>query len=135
MGYLYQETYLYEPFLQLPRKHITTDRRATVVQHFIANCWDAAVNSRHNPLRYPSLSSQHYFMQVLGGIWSLVFSLTFFCILYFGLTWMVHVLLFGGVAMTVAVFRESERQAAMKAAVTIELSTASRCVWKLDSEA
>tara|TARA_B110000503_G_scaffold24985_1_gene39442 strand:- start:18229 stop:18453 length:225 start_codon:yes stop_codon:yes gene_type:complete len=74
-------------------------------------------------------------MQVLGGIWSLVFSLTFFCILYFGLTWMVHVLLFGGVAMTVAVFRESERQAAMKAAVTIELSTASRCVWKLDSEA
>jgi hypothetical protein len=114
---------------------LNTYRRATVVQYFIASCWDAVMINRHNPLRYLSLSSQHYFMQVLGWMWSTVFSLTFLSIFYFGLTWMAHVLLFGGVAMTVAVFRESERQAAMKAAVTIELSTASRCVWKLDSEA
>ena len=105
------------------------------MQQFITSCWDAVMNNQRNPLRHLDLSSQHYFMQVLGWMWSMVFSLTFLSIFHFGLTWMAHVLLFGGIAMTVAVFRESERQAAIKAAVTMKLSTASRCVWKLDSEA
>jgi hypothetical protein len=122
-------------FLNYRVHPLNTYRSAIVMQQSIASCWDAVMNNQRNPLRHLDLASQHYFMQVLGWMWSMVFSLTFLSIFHFGLTWMAHVLLFGGIAMTVAVFREGERQAAMKDALTIELSTASRCVWKLDSEA
>jgi hypothetical protein len=105
------------------------------MKHFIVSSWDAVMNNQHNPLRHLDLASQHYFMQVLGWMWSMVFSLTFLSIFHFGLTWMAHCLLFGGIAATVAVFRESERQSARLSAATIELSAASRCVWKMDSEA
>ena len=102
---------------------------------FIASCWDAVMDNQYNPLRYLDLASQHYFMQVLGWMWSMVFSLTFLSIFHFGLTWMAHLLFLGGVAITVAVFRESEKQGMAEAKATAGFSDASRCVWKLDSEA
>ncbi len=104
------------------------------MKQFIVSSWDAVMNNQHNPLRHLDLASQHYFMQVLGWMWSMVFSLTFLSIFHFGYTWIAHLLLFGGVAMTVAVFRESERRTIV-ANERAELSGASRCVWKLDSEA
>lgn len=103
------------------------------MKKFIVSSWDAVMNNQHNPLRHLDLASQHYFMQVLGWMWSMVFSLTFLSIYHFGLTWMAHLLVFAAVAMTVAVFRESERQSA--ATVPVAFSSASQCVWKLDSEA
>ena len=93
------------------------------------------MDSRHNPLRHLDLASQHYFMQVLGWMWSMVFSLAFLSIFHFGYVWIAHLLLFGGVAMTVAVFREAEKQREGPAAGPETLSRASACVWKLDSEA
>jgi hypothetical protein len=105
------------------------------MKHFIASCWSAVMDNQHNPLRHLDLASQHYFMQVLGWMWSMVFSLSFLSIYNFGLVWMAHLLVFGGVAFTVAVFRESEKRLAEIEAATNELSGASRCVWKLDSEA
>ena len=105
------------------------------MKHFIVNSWDAVMDNQHNPLRHLDLASQHYFMQILGWMWSMMFSLTFLSIYHFGLTWMAHLLVFGGVAMTVAVFRESARRGATFAAGSMALSGASRCVWKLDSEA
>ena len=102
---------------------------------FIASCWDAVMDNQYNPLRHLELASQHYFMQVLGWLWSMVFSLTFLSIFHFGLTWMAHLLLFGGTAITVAVFRESEKQGLVEARAASGFSDASRCVWKLDSEA
>jgi len=100
----------------------------------IVSLWDAVMDSSHNPLRHFDLASQHYFMQVLGWMWSMVFSLTFLSILQFGFTWLAHVFVIGGIAMTVALFREAEKNE-RKEGVEIPLSTASRCVWKLDSEA
>ena len=101
---------------------------------FIVSCWDAVMDNHHNPLRHLDLAVQHYFMQVLGWMWSMVFSLTFLSIFQFGLTWLAHVLLIGGIAMTVALFREAEKQRRDEA-LPAELSSASKCVWKLDSEA
>ncbi len=101
----------------------------------IVNTWDAFMNSSHNPLRHLDLASQHYFMQVLGWMWSMVFSLTFFSILEFGLTWGAHLLVIGGIAMTVALFREAEKQQAVTEPSLQQLSSASACVWRLDSEA
>ena len=101
---------------------------------FIVDSWNAVMDNRHNPLRHLDLASQHYFMQVLGWMWSMVFSLSFLSIFSFGLVWMAHLLVFGGIAFTVAVFRESEKRRLEIEAATVELSSSSRCVWKLDSE-
>lgn len=48
---------------------------------------------------------------------------------------MAHLLVFGGLAFTVAVFRESEKKRLAMEAATLDLSQSNRCVWKLDSEA
>jgi len=105
------------------------------MKQFIASCWSSVMDSEHNPLRHLDLASQHYFMQVLGWMWSMIFSLSFLSIYNFGLVWMAHLLVFGGLAFTVAVFRESEKRLAEMEAATHHLSAASRCVWKMDSEA
>lgn len=106
------------------------------MKQFIVNSWDAVMDNRRNPLRHLDLASQHYFMQVLGWMWSMVFSLAFLSIFQFGYVWMAHLLIFGGIAMTVSLFREAERRTASKLpAPTSELGRASRCVWKLDTEA
>ena len=102
---------------------------------FIVESWDAVMDSQHNPLRHLDLASQHYFMQVLGWMWSMVFSLTFLSIFQFGFVWMGHLLMFGGIAMTVAVFREAEKQQALAAGPAREFGNASKCVWQLNSEA
>ena len=105
----------------------------------IVNCWTNIMDSSHNPLRNLDLATQHYLMQVLGWMWSMVFSLTFLSIYHFGLTWMAHLLVIGGCAMTVSVFRAAEATAAREEANSLAgkqpFSHASRCVWKMDSEA
>ena len=102
----------------------------------IVQTWDAVMDSRHNPLRHLDLASQHYLMQVLAWMWSMVFSLTFLSIFEFGYMWLGHLLVIAGIAMTVAVFREAEKQQDdTLLPASAPLSGASRCVWKLDSEA
>jgi hypothetical protein len=101
----------------------------------IVDSWNAVMDNQHNPLRHLDLASQHYFMQVLGWMWSMVFSLSFLSIFEFGLTWLAHLLVIGGIAFTVAVFREAEKQSADALLGKPPLSDSSRCVWKLDSEA
>jgi hypothetical protein len=104
------------------------------MKNLVVSSWDALMDSRHNPLRHLDLASQHYLMQVLGWMWSMVFSLSFLSIFQFGVVWAAHLLIIGGAAMTVALFRESEKQ--QKTAVSVPVSQrASACVWKADSEA
>ena len=105
------------------------------MKEFMTESWSAVMDNRRSPLRHLDLASQHYFMQVLGWMWSMVFSLSFLSIYNFGFVWLAHLLVFGGIAFTVAVFRESEKQRAEIKAATIYLSSSSQCVWKLDSEA
>ncbi len=93
------------------------------------------MDNRHNPLRHLDLASQHYFMQVLGWMWSMVFSLSFLSIFQFGITWIVHVLLFGGIAFTVSVFREAAKREALAPEPAHHVGNASACVWMLDREA
>jgi len=101
----------------------------------IIDSWDAVMDNRRNPLRHLDLASQHYFMQVLGWMWSMVFSLSFLSIFQFGYMWLAHLLVIGGISLTVAVFKEAERQRVPVSDSADELSGFSRCVWKMDSEA
>lgn len=91
-------------------------------------------NSR-NPLRHLDLASQHYLMQVLAWMWSMIFCLAFLSIFSFAAVWLGHMLVLSGIALTVALFRESEKRLATIEESTNGLSASSRCVWKLDSEA
>lgn len=105
------------------------------MKEFIVSSWEAVMDSQRNPLRHLDLASQHYIMQALGWMWSMVFSLSFLSIFQFGYVWMAHLLMIGGVAFTVSVFREADRQRLLTEPASSELSSASRCIWKLDSEA
>ena len=105
------------------------------MKRFILDSWNAVMDNEHNPLHHLDLATQHYFMQVLGWMWSMVFSLAFLSIYQFGLVWMAHLMLFGGIAMTVAVFREAQRAEAAVPTTTDAFGHGSACVWKLDSEA
>lgn len=100
----------------------------------IVGSWKAVMDSRHNPLSSLPLEAQHYFMQVLGWMWSMVFSLSFLSIFQFHLVWGAHLLVVGGIVFTVAVFREAEAQASTLEPVDT-MSQGAKCLWKLDSEA
>jgi hypothetical protein len=64
-----------------------------------------------------------------------VFSFSLLSIYNFGVVWIAHLLVFGGAAFTVAVFRQSDKRLAVIEASTNDLSAGSRCVWRMDSEA
>jgi hypothetical protein len=107
----------------------------TAMKQMIAESWSAVMDNQRNPLRHLDLASQHYFMQVLGWMWSMVFSLSFLSIFEFGWVWLSHLLVFGGMAFTVAVFKEAKKQSVDTQLERQSLSNSSSCVWKLDSEA
>jgi len=104
------------------------------MKQFVVNSWNVLMDSRYNPLRHLDLASQHYMMQVLGWMWSMVFCLSFLSIFQFGLVWMAHLLLIGGVCFTVAVFKEAEKQS-LEPSRYLAGRNASHCVWMLDKEA
>ena len=107
----------------------------SLATRFIVDCWTLVMDSRRNPLRHLDLAGQHYFTQVLAWMWSMVFSLSFLSIYNFGVVWVAHLLVFGGAAFTVAVFKESEKALEVDAVPAGQFSHSSRCVWRLDSEA
>ena len=105
------------------------------MKNAIFSSWNLVMDNRQNPLRHLDLANQHYLMQVLGWMWSMIFSLSFFSIFQFGYVWMAHVLVFGGAAMTVAVFRNAEHKSKVNHLPAKNFSVSSKCVWQLDCEA
>lgn len=79
------------------------------MKQFILNSWSLVMDNRRNPLRHLDVASQHYIMQVLGWMWSMVFSLSFLSIYQFGIMWVAHLLVIGATAFTVATFRQAEK--------------------------
>ncbi|MFT4919520.1 MAG: ABC-type protease/lipase transport system fused ATPase/permease subunit [Zhongshania aliphaticivorans] len=114
---------------------------AAGMKNFIIESYELVMDSSKNPLRHLDLASQHYTMQVLAWMWSMVFSLSFLSIFYFHYVWLGHLLVLGGVCFTVGVFRSAENTrlqlaSAQDEAVSKETySHASACTWKLDKEA
>ncbi|TQV78926.1 hypothetical protein FKG94_13000 [Exilibacterium tricleocarpae] len=104
------------------------------MREFLTTSWSLVMDNRFNPLRHLDLASQHYFMQVLAWMWSMVFSLSFLSIFHFHLLWFGHLLLVAGVFITVAVFSKAEATAKTQESGS-ELSHGSVCVWQLDREA
>ena len=111
------------------------------MKKFIVENYQLVMDSSKNPLHHLDLASQHYLMQVLAWMWSMVFSLSFLSIFYFHYVWLGHVIVLGGICFTVGVFRRAEKVAQEQHTVISDkhcepaYSHASACTWKLDREA
>jgi hypothetical protein len=105
------------------------------MKKFILNNWNLVMNNRYNPLRHLEMASQHYFMQVLAWMWSMIFSLSFLSIFQFHTVWVSHLLVISGAFITLIVFQQAEERSAKKVSVAENLSHGSACLWKMDREA
>lgn len=76
-------------------------------QQFVIT-WKSVMDSRYNPLKHMDLASSHYLMQVLAWMWSMIFSLSFLSIYYFSYVWLGHLLVIGGVFLTMSLFERAE---------------------------
>ena len=100
----------------------------------MAITWKAVMDHRFNPLRHLDIRSGHYVMQVLSWMWSMIFSLSFLSIYQFGYVWGAHLLVIGGVFITLSIFRRAETRRRRRSPAPY-LSGASSCVWQMDREA
>ncbi len=96
--------------------------------------WNAVMDHRFNPLKNLDARSGHFLMQVLSWMWSMIFSLSFLSIYQFGYVWVAHLLVIGGVFITLTIFKRAENRRERTAPVP-HLSGASACVWQMDREA
>jgi hypothetical protein len=92
------------------------------------------MNGRFNPLEHMDLASCHYPMQALAWMWSMSFSVLILSMYLFGYIWLSQMLLIAGVFTTLTIFKTSETRRT-KPSPALYLSSASKCVWKMDSEA
>ena len=104
------------------------------MKNFIIESWDAIMNNERNPLRHLDVAAQHFAMQMLGWMWSMVFSLIFLSIYQFGITWMVHLLFFAGMALTVAIFKVADDESSPSDRLTLS-GKGRQSIWQLDTEA
>lgn len=96
--------------------------------------WDAVMDHQYNPLRNAPMAARHYLMQVLAWMWSMIFSLSFLSIYAFGYVWVSHLLVVGGVFVTISIFKRAAANE-QKLLPAPYLSRASKCVWQMDREA
>jgi len=100
----------------------------------LVTTWNIIMDDRFNPLKNMDLASSHYLMQVLAWMWSMIFSVSFLSIYVFGYVWLSHMLLIAGIFITLTVFENSKSRRVQTEPVHY-LSSASKCVWKMDTEA
>jgi hypothetical protein len=99
----------------------------------MAITWNSVMDHRLNPLKYLDQRSGHFLMQILSWMWSMIFSVSFLSIYQFGYVWVGHLLVIGGVVVTMSIFNRAEarREGALPAPY---LSGASASVWQMDRE-
>ena len=86
-------------------------RKVITMKEFIYNSWNVVMNHEKNPLSViPDFSTRHMIMQVLAWMWCIVFGIIVGS-MYAGVFSMVlHTLLLGAVAITVATFETAKRK-------------------------
>ncbi|WP_170514424.1 hypothetical protein [Ruegeria atlantica] len=74
----------------------------------VKSTWDSVMDETKNPLKSYSLSTAHMLMQMLAWMWSAIFSLMIGSYFVFGITAVGHMLLIGGLFVTLVVFQKAE---------------------------
>ena len=69
------------------------------------------MNHNKNPLKnIPDTNTRHMIMQILAWMWCIMFSFYFTSMWIFGITTVLHILLLGAIAITVATFETAKRK-------------------------
>lgn len=79
----------------------------------LRSIWESVMDEEKNPLQNYHLQTAHMIMQVLAWMWSAIFSVAIGSYLVFGVSAVGHLLVIGGVFITIAVFRTAEANETM----------------------
>ena len=86
-------------------------RKVISMREFIFNSWNVVMDHEKNPLsNIPDFSTRHMIMQVLAWMWCTVFGIIVGS-MYMGVfSLLLHTLLLGAIAVTVATFETAKRR-------------------------
>jgi hypothetical protein len=78
---------------------------------FVHDSWNVVMDHKKNPLsNIPDFSTRHMIMQVLAWMWCIVFAIIVGSMWAGVFSMMLHTLLLGAVAITVATFETANRK-------------------------
>lgn len=88
-----------------------TFRKVVSMREWVHNCWSVVMDHNTNPLsNIPDLNTRHMIMQVLAWMWCVVFGIIVGSMWAGVISMMLHTLLLGAVAITVATFEIAKRK-------------------------
>ena len=92
-------------------KKVTFEKGVFSMREWVYDCWNSVMDDKRNPLSsIPDFSTRHMIMQVLAWMWCTVFGIIVGS-MYMGVFSMVlHTLLLGAIAVTVATFETAKRK-------------------------
>ena len=92
-------------------KKVTFEKGVFSMREWVYDCWNSIMDDKRNPLSsIPDFSTRHMIMQVLAWMWCTVFGIIVGS-MYMGVFSMVlHTLLLGAIAVTVATFETAKRK-------------------------
>ena len=86
-------------------------RKVISMREFIFNSWNVVMDHEKNPLsNIPDFSTRHMIMQVLAWMWCIVFAIIVGSMWAGVFSMMLHTLLLGAIAITVATFETAKRK-------------------------
>jgi len=81
------------------------------MREFIFNSWNVVMDHEKNPLsNIPDFSTRHMIMQVLAWMWCIVFAIIVGSMWAGVFSMILHVLILGAIAITVATFETAKRK-------------------------
>ena len=86
-------------------------RKVISMREWVYNCWNVVMDHNKNPLsNIPDFSTRHMIMQVLAWMWCIVFAIIVGSMWAGVFSMMLHTLLLGAIAVTVATFETAKRK-------------------------
>ncbi len=88
-----------------------TFRKVISMREWVYNCWNVVMDHEKNPLSViPDFSTRHMIMQVLAWMWCIVFGIIVGSIYAGVFSMLLHTLILGAIAITVATFETAKRR-------------------------
>tara|TARA_B110000240_G_C13487917_1_gene448289 strand:+ start:164 stop:604 length:441 start_codon:yes stop_codon:yes gene_type:complete len=86
-------------------------RKVISMREWIYDCWNSVMDSEKNPLSViPDFSTRHMIMQVLAWMWCIAFAMIVGSMWAGVASMLIHTVLLGAIAVTVATFETAKRK-------------------------
>jgi len=90
--------------------NVKFEKGAFSMREWVYNCWNVVMDHERNPLSViPDFSTRHMIMQVLAWMWCIAFGIIVSSIYAGVVSAVIHVVLLGAIAVTVATFETAKR--------------------------